>query len=1059
MKRAKPARKTKKPSRGQPSREARPNGPGYPMTGGHRYVWGQETGQPIPVRMVRPKIRLQVRVLSPSAGAAFAEEYEYPLSKSDRRRSPLRVLQEICKDQQKNGNPVRPTDVLLRTFNTTLVNQNEWYETSKVIVPRVKEYRPRIYIDECDAREMTVDELYETMRDEVRRRVWNAIEMNDMAALGLLNGEQISRIFFEKEVEAFNSEDFMARPFIHARHAPRSRVASVEDLYSDVLEPTPGEEYRRVYTEVPVRQEAVPRQPRAPRSAPPEWKPRLSEAVARAQEVEAHESAPPSPSRPTDDPAELVRTPSGRPARGPLPPNVISLRDVNSTVSKAVGQALAQGLQGVSREIRDVGDVAREALIVAQDSSDAAQSAAIAAESAARSAETAARRISSPPALRPAPPLPAVRPLPPARSLRSPAPMPPRMAPPGPAEGLLPPSPPPAVGTGRRRATPQRATPQRRVVELEPASAARVMPPTPVPPVPPVPSQSLMSPPDFQGGVVRRRVGEVAPEVSKRETTPPAPAAPPENEEEMEVLGEEMEVLGEGLPRAWKRQGFGPGQRVRLAKIPEGVFEEIAETLIETPDVTAIDRGGVGRAFVRELVQRGHLPNPEVLVAQEQETRRLAAQVDRVAQVDEVRAGLPENKKARKEEIDHLLEQLRQAEDEQLLLQQMEEQERDLRWLSVTTKLDEWLNTHAMIVREIIAVSRREADYKAHGGGQPLASEEFVPLPPDLARLVDELAQRIASIPEEELFETAISALDAAAMDPFTAEHVVATYYAVHDCMTLLGELENDPIVIDARKLLDQSIHAYLEEIAKREDTLQRTAYSADRAVELADSVLALSGYLLRRAGEYLDPQGLVRGLRGTRGRGLGYVAPETQRYFMYTHRVGSHPGLRPNRRSRSRSRRRYNSRPRWGRVASGILFISDGEMLLTLRSSEVMDPGVWGLPGGRVDGMGVYDNDSHRDQEWAYTSAWKEVGEELGDEATALLESEARLVEHFVYREESFTFITYVVEVPPYLKDDVLGCVELNWENDNVTWSSLEEPIEPLHDGVQWLFSQFDVA
>ena len=40
-----------------------------------------------------------------------------------------------------------------------------------------------------------------------------------------------------------------------------------------------------------------------------------------------------------------------------------------------------------------------------------------------------------------------------------------------------------------------------------------------------------------------------------------------------------------------------------------------------------------------------------------------------------------------------------------------------------------------------------------------------------------------------------------------------------------------------------------------------------------------------------------------------------------------------------------------WGKSAAGVLPLcpKTGRVLLTLRSQEVMEPGTWGIPGGRI--------------------------------------------------------------------------------------------------------------
>jgi ADP-ribose pyrophosphatase YjhB (NUDIX family) len=54
-------------------------------------------------------------------------------------------------------------------------------------------------------------------------------------------------------------------------------------------------------------------------------------------------------------------------------------------------------------------------------------------------------------------------------------------------------------------------------------------------------------------------------------------------------------------------------------------------------------------------------------------------------------------------------------------------------------------------------------------------------------------------------------------------------------------------------------------------------------------------------------------------------------------------------------TRRDPDSKRRWGKIASGIMFRHDGKFLLQERSGQVEQGGVWGIPGGALEGTEGY--------------------------------------------------------------------------------------------------------
>lgn len=129
--------------------------------------------------------------------------------------------------------------------------------------------------------------------------------------------------------------------------------------------------------------------------------------------------------------------------------------------------------------------------------------------------------------------------------------------------------------------------------------------------------------------------------------------------------------------------------------------------------------------------------------------------------------------------------------------------------------------------------------------------------------------------------------------------------------------------------------------------------------------------------------------------------------------------------------------RLRWGRRAAGILIrrTDTGEFLLVLRSADVMDPGVLGIPGGRVE-----------PGEQLEEAALGEAQEELGPLPPI------NLVDRDVYTSGDFTYTTFLVLMSG---EDAAGWKpELNWENDAWVWidpNDLEfRRLEEVHPNVK---------
>jgi 8-oxo-dGTP pyrophosphatase MutT (NUDIX family) len=121
----------------------------------------------------------------------------------------------------------------------------------------------------------------------------------------------------------------------------------------------------------------------------------------------------------------------------------------------------------------------------------------------------------------------------------------------------------------------------------------------------------------------------------------------------------------------------------------------------------------------------------------------------------------------------------------------------------------------------------------------------------------------------------------------------------------------------------------------------------------------------------------------------------------------------------------------RWGRRAAGLLIRRDdtGAIFLALRSEDVMDPGLWGIPGGRVE-------PGQTDQE----AAFEETLEELGTLPPV------EVVGEHIMQSGSFTYTTYVAVMAG--ADAATWRPQLNWEND--AWRWFQRLPHDTHPGVR---------
>lgn len=115
--------------------------------------------------------------------------------------------------------------------------------------------------------------------------------------------------------------------------------------------------------------------------------------------------------------------------------------------------------------------------------------------------------------------------------------------------------------------------------------------------------------------------------------------------------------------------------------------------------------------------------------------------------------------------------------------------------------------------------------------------------------------------------------------------------------------------------------------------------------------------------------------------------------------------------------------RPTWGNKAAGILIrrSDTGAFLLLLRSSEVVDPGVLSVPGGRVE-----------PGETPEETALFEAQEELGPLPPL------QFVGSDVHRSGDFTFTTFLAVIDG--QDAAAWEPVLNWESDAWVWAYADE-------------------
>ena len=124
-----------------------------------------------------------------------------------------------------------------------------------------------------------------------------------------------------------------------------------------------------------------------------------------------------------------------------------------------------------------------------------------------------------------------------------------------------------------------------------------------------------------------------------------------------------------------------------------------------------------------------------------------------------------------------------------------------------------------------------------------------------------------------------------------------------------------------------------------------------------------------------------------------------------------------------------------WGASAAGILLQAEdtGNYLIALRSQDVMEPGTWGIIGGKID-----------DDEDPEMAARRELQEETGYNGPLDL----KLIHIYEDEKEDFKYYNFLGTIPE--EEDF----EPNWETDDFVWMSLEnlKSMPDLHFGLEEL-------
>ena len=143
-----------------------------------------------------------------------------------------------------------------------------------------------------------------------------------------------------------------------------------------------------------------------------------------------------------------------------------------------------------------------------------------------------------------------------------------------------------------------------------------------------------------------------------------------------------------------------------------------------------------------------------------------------------------------------------------------------------------------------------------------------------------------------------------------------------------------------------------------------------------------------------------------------------------------------------------------WGKTAAGVLplCVKTGRVLLTLRSQQVMEPGTWGIPGGRImDGSTKRNRETGElfvePVETPAEGALREFREET------FYTGDVELVPLYVYKDrlQGFFFYNFLGLVKSEFSEKRVG---QSWEVEIARWMTLDTAleVEPKHFGLRSL-------
>ena len=153
-----------------------------------------------------------------------------------------------------------------------------------------------------------------------------------------------------------------------------------------------------------------------------------------------------------------------------------------------------------------------------------------------------------------------------------------------------------------------------------------------------------------------------------------------------------------------------------------------------------------------------------------------------------------------------------------------------------------------------------------------------------------------------------------------------------------------------------------------------------------------------------------------------------------------------------------------WGTMASGIMFRFNGHILLQLRSGNVMDGGVWGVPGGALSGTeGHYDTEDLEKPELTpqlmlrlWKSALKEVEEELGY-VPKIDKTQVKPVVNWIGG--TYPYVTFVVDINEQQAQEINENMSGNWESEGHEWTHPDDQEKELHPGVRYVLDELGAS